>query len=420
MKKMLVGLLCLMLAAGTVSGCGNKKSESEESSENKVEESKDKDKEETESEKEEKEQDKETEQETDKETDKKNDKEDIAPEEKTEDENENKTDEEIIAEDLTMKILREQAGTRDYTSLEELNPEPGSHIAVVVKSTKTGFWGNVKKGMDAAVKDLNEKLGYKGEDKIRLSFEGPADETDVESQINIIDAVLSENPSVLCLAAIDMESCTAQLETAAENDIPVVVLDSKVESDLINTVCATDNYAAGAEAARKLAEAIENKGRIAVMAHVETSETSQSREKGFTDEIAKSYPEIEIVNISYENQETSMAELAKAVLTLYPDVKGYYCTNEVSANEVLPVIEASKKPIFVVGFDAGKKQIEAVKKGVQLGMLAQNPYGMGYATVVAGIRADLGLENDLFINTGYQWIDSTSLELPEYGNYLYE
>ena len=57
---------------------------------------------------------------------------------------------------------------------------------------------------------------------------------------------------------------------------------------------------------------------------------------------------------------------------------------------------------------------------VELGMFAQNPYGMGYATIVAGVRADQGLENDAFINTGYQWIDSTSIELPEYKNYLYK
>ena len=46
--------------------------------------------------------------------------------------------------------------------------------------------------------------------------------TDVEKQIDLIDTVLSENPSILCIAAIDRQSCEAQLEMAAENDIPVV------------------------------------------------------------------------------------------------------------------------------------------------------------------------------------------------------
>ena len=411
MKKAIIGLICLMLATGTVVGCGSKKTEPEESQKNTAEKVDKSEKEQAESEtKEEDKKTEETNQETGKETDTNGN--------KTSEEEGSKTAENM-SEDLTMKVLKEQAGTYDYTSLEELNPEPGTRIAVVVKNTKTGFWKNVKKGMDDAVEDLNEKMGYKGEDKIKISFEGPGNETDVESQINIIDAVLSENPSILCLAAIDMESCEPQVEEATLNGIPVVVLDSGVQSEQVNAVCATDNYAAGVEAAKKMAEALGEKGQVAIMAHVETSESSQKRVAGFTDEM-KNHPEIEIVNVSYENEETSMSELAEAVLKLYPEVKGYYCTNEIATNNVLDIVNTSDKEVKVIGFDSGEKQIKAVKDGVELGMFAQNPYGMGYATIVAGMRADLGLENDAFINTGYQWIDSTSIELPEYKNYLYK
>lgn len=411
MKKAIIGLICLMLATGTVVGCGSKKTEPEESQKNTAEKIDKSEKEQAESEtKEEDKKTEETNQETGKETDTNGN--------KTSEEEGSKTAENM-SEDLTMKALKEQAGTYDYTSLEELNPEPGTRIAVVVKNTKTGFWKNVKKGMDDAVEDLNEKMGYKGEDKIKISFEGPGNETDVESQINIIDAVLSENPSILCLAAIDMESCQPQVEEATLNGIPVVVLDSGVQSEQVNAICATDNYAAGTEAAKKMAEALGEKGQVAIMAHVETSESSQKRVAGFTDEM-KNHPEIEIVNISYENEETSMSELAEAVLKLYPEVKGYYCTNEIATNNVLDIVNTSDKEVKVIGFDSGEKQIKAVKDGVELGMFAQNPYGMGYATIVAGVRADQGLENDAFINTGYQWIDSTSIELPEYKNYLYK
>ena len=74
-----------------------------------------------------------------------------------------------------------------------------------------------------------------------------------------------------------MESCEAQLEAAAENDIPVVVLDSGVQSGLVNAVCATDNYAIGAEAANKLAEAIGGQGQVAIMTHVAASQTSRDK-----------------------------------------------------------------------------------------------------------------------------------------------
>ncbi len=391
MKKVLVGLLCCMLAAGIISGCGSKENPKSDKTQNHTEKQK--------------------EQSNTTNTEK--------PEGEKEPSKEPQ-EEKNMADDLTMQVLKNHAGTKDYTSLEELNPEPGSHIAVVVKNTKSSFWNSVKKGMDQAVKDLNQKMGYKGEDKIKISFEGPTEETDVESQINIIDAVLSENPSVLCLAAIDMESCQAQLEAAAENDIPVVVLDSGVQSDLVNSVCATDNYTLGTEAAKKLAEVIGGQGQIAVMTHVAASQTSRDRETGFMETITNNYPEIEIVNISHENPETSMTEMAEAVLKLYPDVKGYFGTNEHAANAVLDAVSASGREIVVLGIDAGKKQIDAVKKGTEIGTFVQNSYGMGYATIVAAMRADLELENDAFINCGYQWIDGSNIELPEYANYLYE
>lgn len=399
-----------MLAVSVLGGCGSKKSNPDTNQKNTSEEKDKQKQEQAEKEKAENKQETQDKQEPEKETD----------ETQTAKENEPVEAEDNVNVDLILKSLKEQAGTHDYTALEELNLEPGSRIAVVVKSTKTGFWKSVKKGMDAAVTDLNEKMGYKGEDKIKLTFEGPGNETDVESQINIIDAVLSENPAILCLAAIDMASCQAQVEEATLNGIPVIVLDSGVENVQVNAVCATDNYAAGAEAAKKLAEALGEKGQVAVMTHVKTSETSVDRETGFTDEMAKNHPGIEIVNISHENEETSMTELAEAVLKLYPDVKGYYCTNETAANSVLDIVNASKKDVKVIGFDTGAKQIKAVKDGVELGMFSQNPYGMGYATVIAGVRADQGLENDAFINTGYQWIDNTNMELPEYQNYLYQ
>ena len=49
--------------------------------------------------------------------------------------------------------------------------------------------------------------------------------------------------------------------------------------------------------------------------------------------------------------------------------------------------EAEREEIAVVGFDAGKTQKEAIKDGREAGVIAQNPYGMGYATAVAAARA---------------------------------
>lgn len=419
MKRAVAVLLCAVLATGSITSCQSKKSETAASS----------------SVKEEKETKTDKDNENEKDDTSKNDSKgaentenqenvstDIKTDTKSEGDESENTDAENddMKDDLTMQKLRENGSTIDYTSLEEINLEAGSHIAVVVKSTKNGFWTSVKRGMDAAVADLNEKLGYKGDDKIKLTFEGPSDETDVEDQINIIDAVLGENPDVLCLSAIDMDSCQAQLEAAEENGIPVIVLDSGVKTGNVNATCVVDNYQAGVQAAVKLADTIGGSGKIAVMAHVESAQNCQEREQGFTETIAEKYPDIEIVNISHQNEETSVSEMAESVLKLFPDVKGYFCTNENVAGDVLDAISASGKEVAVVGIDAGKKQKDAIKSGKEVGVLVQNAYGMGYATVVAAARAALGMENDESINPGMEWIDSENISDERYANYLYD
>lgn len=411
MKKAIAAFLCIMLTTGMISGCAEREPESEAAQENTgAEESQ-----ETQDSQEEPE-------ESQEETAEKEENAQVA--ESTGEEDQEAGDQEDsqdrdMTEDLTMSVLKDQAGTVDYTSLEELTPEAGSRIAVVLKSTRDEFWTTVRDGIEDAVKALNEKMGYTGEDQIMVSFDGPTDDSDVEKQIDLIDTVLSENPTIICIAAIDRQSCEAQLEMAAENDIPVVMLDSGVESGPISALCATDNYAAGTEAAKKMAEAIGDEGQIAVMTHAESAQTSQDREKGFTDEISKNHPNIEIVNISHENDDFTMEKMADAVFTLYPEVEGYFCTNEDASGAVLDALDAAGKEITVIGFDSGEQQQNAVKNGTELGFFAQNPYGMGYAAVIAGVRADQNLEVDTFINTSYQWINSSNLENEEYSSYLY-
>ena len=104
-----------------------------------------------------------------------------------------------------------------------------------------------------------------------------------------------------------------------------------------------------------------------------------------------------------------MTEMAEAVLKLYPDVKGYFGTNEHATNAVLDAVSASGREIAVLGIDAGKKQIDAVKKGTEIGTFVQNSYGMGYATVVAAMRADLELENDPLLIADISGLMGTAL-----------
>ena len=301
--------------------------------------------------------------------------------------------------------------------------EAGSRIAVVSKSVKGEYWKMVKKGMEDAVKAINDAYGFKKDDQITMTFEGPDNEEDVESQINTIDAVIAENPDVLCISASDMDSCQAQLEAAKENEIPVVAFDSNVsEKKLVKAYRGTDNVQVGKMAAYQLGSALGKMGKVAVFSAQQKTKSVQDRVDGFMNNIQK-YGDIEVVEVIYSDQVDDMKEAMKEVLDKYPALDGVFCTNA-DVTELylgLEKSDAGDAPALV-GVDATTKQQEAIRNGEEIGCVSQQSYAMGYQTIwtaaeTTAPKKSVTIEKNLLLNPA--WIDSESVDDPDSSAYLY-
>ena len=299
----------------------------------------------------------------------------------------------------------------------------GARIAVVSKATKGEYWKLVKKGMEDAVKAINEAYGYKKDDQITMTFEGPDKEEDVEDQINIIDAVIAENPDVLCISAGDMDSCQAQLEAAKENGIPVITFDSNVsEKKLVRAYRGTDNFQAGKMAAYELGRNIGKIGKVAVFSAQEKTKSVQDRVSGFLNNIGN-YGDIEVVETIYSDQVDDMTDAMQEVLEKYPELDGVFCTNADITEMYLDMEKSDEHDApALVGVDATTKQQEAIRNGDEIGTVSQQPYAMGYQTIWAAMEAtaprkSVVIEKNILINPA--WIDADCLDDPEYSAYLY-
>lgn len=317
---------------------------------------------------------------------------------------------------------------KDETSLipeidTDLKIQEGSRIAVVSKSTKGEYWRLVEKGMEDAVAAVNEAYGFAKEDAITMTFEGSDNEEDVETQINIIDAVIAENPDVLCISAGDMDSCQAQLEAAKENGIPVVAFDSNVsEKKLIRAYRGTDNVQVGKMAAYRLGSTIGKMGRVAVFSAQQKTKSIQDRVEGFLNNIEK-YGDIEVVEVIYSDQVEDMTAAMQEVLDRYPGLDGVFCTNA-DVTELYLQMEKSEEsdlPVLV-GVDATTMQQEAIRNGEEIGCVSQQPYAIGYQTMWAAIQAtapkkSVTIEKNVLLNPA--WIEEDCLDDPAYSAYLY-
>jgi ribose transport system substrate-binding protein len=76
--------------------------------------------------------------------------------------------------------------------------------------------------------------------------------------------------------------------------------------------------------------------------------------------------------------------------------------------------------VVVVGYDSGKAQTDAVRDGTIAGAITQNPVGIGYEAVKAGVMALKGEKVPPHIDTGFYWYDKTNINDAEIKAVLYE
>jgi ribose transport system substrate-binding protein len=286
------------------------------------------------------------------------------------------------------------------------------YIPLVSKGFQHQFWQAVKSGADKAAAEFG----------VEITFEGPDTEAQVDKQMDMLAAALAKKPAALGFAALDSQAATPLLKQAQESGIPVIAFDSGVDSDIPVTTVTTDNIAAAALAADKMAELIGGAGKVALVVHDQTSRTGIDRRDGFVNQIAAKYPDIEIVDIQYgAGDQLQSTEIAKAILAANPDLKGFFGANEGSAIGVVNAIrETGTKGVIVIGYDSGAAQKAAVKEGIMAGAITQSPVGMGYETVKAAIAATKGEELPKVIDSGFAWWDATNMDSPEIAAVLYD
>lgn len=296
-------------------------------------------------------------------------------------------------------------------------PQPAAaeevYIPVISKGFQHQFWQAVKMGAEKAAADYN----------VKITFEGPESESQVDKQLEMVEAALAKNPKAMALAALDSKALIPLLERAKAANIPVVGFDSGVDSDIPVATAATDNIAAAAYAADKMAEFIGGAGKVAVIVHDQTSRTGIDRRDGFVNQIKDKYPNIEIVDVQYGGGDhLKSSDLAKAIIQANPDLKGFFGANEGSAIGVINAVKELSKvgQIVVIGYDAGKLQKEAVRDGLMAGAITQDPVGIGYKAVEACVKALKGEAVEKNIDTGFKWWDKTNMDSEEMKPLLYD
>lgn len=288
-------------------------------------------------------------------------------------------------------------------------------IAVIVKSANSNYWQNVQKGAQAAAKELPN---------MTVTFQGPASESAVADEVNMVVNAVNRKVSGIVLAAADPDALVPAIKQAWEAHIPVVLIDSTISTDgdaYYQSFLSTDNTRAGELCAQRMIEKVGKTGKIAIMSYVPGAGSEIGRVGGFINYI-KQHSNLTIVGPFYsQSQMANALNQTTDVLASNPDLKGIYGANEPTAVGMARGIAQAGKAgkLVAIGFDGNEDLQNFVKDGTLDSIIVQSSYKMGLDSVTAVAKVIAGTAVPKNIDTGVLLIDKSNIDSSEARNVLY-
>jgi ribose transport system substrate-binding protein len=287
-------------------------------------------------------------------------------------------------------------------------------IAVIPKGTTHEFW----KSINAGAKKAEQELKAEGVN-VQIIWKGPLKEDDREQQIQVVENFIAQRVSGIVLAPLDRRGLVAPVETATRGKIPVVIIDSGLESKAPVSSVSTDNREGGRIAARNLGRLLGGKGNAIMLRYAVGSASTEQREEGFLEVMKKDFPGIKLLSTDQHAGATrdSAKRTAENLLNRFGrQVNGVFASNESSAAGMLLALRdaglAGGKVKFVA-FDSGETLNAGLKAGDIQGMVVQNPLNMGYLGVKTMVAVLQGRKVPPVIDTGVGFVTKENFDSPE-------
>jgi ribose transport system substrate-binding protein len=294
------------------------------------------------------------------------------------------------------------------------------NIAVIPKGTSHEFWKSIHAGAIKAQQELNTQ----GQ-KVNVNWKGPLREDDRDQQIGVVENFTVRRVHGMVLAPLDSQALVAPVENALRAKIPVVIIDSGLNSDKPISYIATDNFKGGQIAAEHIGKTLGGQGNVIMLRYQVGSASTEQREAGFMDVMQSKFPNIKLLSTDQYTGATrdSAQKAAQNVLNRFSrDVNAVFAPCEpvtVAVMLALRDLKLAGGKVKLVGFDTGALSVEGLKKGDVQGLVVQDPMQMGYLGVKTVVDHLQGKKVEKVFHTGVHLITPENMEQPAMKDLLY-
>jgi ribose transport system substrate-binding protein len=252
----------------------------------------------------------------------------------------------------------------------------GEKIAFFTKNNTNPYFQAVRLGGDSAAKQLHATLTH---------FV-PTKPDSIPEQMSQLEDVIVKKPDAVVFVPVDYKAMVPGVEKVNAAGIPVVnIVDRSAAGKFVSFVGA-DDYTLALATARYLIKAMHGKGSVVIVEGVRGSLTSTDRVRGFNAAV-KEAPGVKLVASQPGNYQRLQAlQVMENLMQSHPQIDGVLAANDAMALGALEALDGAKRKALVVGINATKEGVDAIKAGRMLASGDYNGFFQGCLGTMIAVR----------------------------------
>jgi ribose transport system substrate-binding protein len=218
---------------------------------------------------------------------------------------------------------------------------------------------------------------------------------DPAAQNNAIETYIQEKVAGIVVVAIDTNGIMPAVNAAAAAGIPVTAVDAILPAGPQKAQVGVDNEGAGKAMGeffnKYVTDSMGGKAKLGIVGAL-NSTIQNIRQKGFEDVVKTNTGVTTAGVVDGRNVQDSALAAAESLITANPDLNAIYATGEPALLGAVAAVESQgkQKDVKVFGWDLTAQAIKGIDAGYVVGVVQQDPAGMGAAAVDALVKITKG------------------------------
>ncbi len=245
---------------------------------------------------------------------------------------------------------------------------PKERYILVADNTKIPYWQAALEGLNHATAEM----------QVKSDMQGP-DGHDPQGEHDAFKRAIAEKPSGILVSAADPTVLTPDINSALEQGIPVITIDSDAPDSKRLFFVGTDNYNAGVIGGKMTSKLLNDRGNVVIFT-IAGQNNLKDRLQGYQAGFAE-HPEMKIMQVVDMNGNSDVAfDSAKKLLDSKAKVDAFVCLEALACPAVADVVNRANMAgkVKIVAMDTDPGTIDWINKGVISATIAQKPWTMAY------------------------------------------